>query len=454
MKVKHVVVLGGGISGLTAAWFLKKKSDSQIKITVLEEGSKCGGWMQTVQEQGFLFEKGPRSFRTQSLGEATARLISELGLKEQIISADSGASSRFIYREEKLQVLPDQLWKIPFSPLTKGWLKVFWNEWRQKKYSGKEETIYEFFGRRLSPEWAERLVDPVISGIFAGDIRRLSLRSCFSSLYALEQEHGSLLKGFLFNKNYKPPKDARLDGVTSSLFSFRGGMKTLIEALVHNLQNHLVLNTSVDQLVLNSDCIQIKMATGVEIEADHLISAIPSYRLATLLKDNHPFLAADLDKLNYASVMVVNLGYWQSVLKQKGFGYLIPSKEDERVLGCIWDSSVFPQQNSIPEATRLTLMLGGAHHPDVTEWSQEKGIAIALVAIERQLGLYNIPDCISVSMAKQAIPQYEVGYIEWLTRVQDQISFITKGLTCIGPAFNGVSINDCIQRAFEVTQNL
>ena len=453
MKAKNVVILGAGISGLATAWFLKQKYQSEIHVTILEENSFCGGWIQTSQKGGYLFEKGPRSFRTNSVGDATIQLIDQLGIRDQIISADPAASQRYLYVDKQLQQLPTNLWKVPFSSLTSGWLKVLWNEWNEKKQSNEDESIYSFFSRRLSPEWTERFIDPVVSGIFAGDTHRLSMKSCFPQMFQIEQEHNSLLKGFLFNKSTVENEKIKLEEVTSPLFTFKEGMRTLIDHLVRHLKDQIAVNVKTEKLVLNPDSVTLRFTNETEVEADHLISTIPTYRLATLLKSTHPYLSTDLEKPNYASVMVVNLGYNHSSFNRKGFGYLIPSKEQEKVLGCIWDSAVFPEQNSRPEETRLTLMLGGTRHPEVAEWSEEKAIAIALVAVENQLGLKDIPNFISASLAKQAIPQYEIGYTELLKSIEQQISFITQSLTCIGSAFNGVSVNDCIQKAYEVAEN-
>ncbi len=450
MKPKNVVILGAGISGLATAWFLKQKYQSNINLTIAEEGAFCGGWIQTSEKGGYLFEQGPRSFRTRSLGNATIQLIDQLDLRKEIISADSSSSNRFIFTENELQQLPNRLWKVPFSPLTKGWLHVLWNEWNQKKHSESDETIFSFFSRHIGVEWTERFIDPLVSGIFAGDIRQLSIKSCFPQIYEVAQNHESLLKGFLFDKKVEETSALQLNEVKSPLFTFKGGMRSLIDALATQLKKHIVVNVKTDKLVLNSNSVQMQFANGTNVEVDHLISTIPTYRLAALLNTTHPFLAADLNKINYASVMVVNLGYNKSLLKQKGFGYLIPSKEQEKVLGCIWDSAVFPQQNSQTGETRLTLMLGGTHHPEVANWSEEKGVAIALAALEKQLGISDVPNFISAHLARQAIPQYAVGHADLVEHIQQQISFITPGLTCIGSAFNGVSVSNCIERAYEV----
>ncbi len=442
---KRVVILGAGISGLAAGWFLKQKKDPNVELTILENSPRPGGWIQTIRKEGFLFEQGPRSFRSGGIGRETWELIDALELRDQIIPSHADAAVRYIYHQKKLQPLPRHLWGIPFSSATKGWFKVILREFfTGKNQSGREESIDEFFNRRLGSEWTERLIDPFVSGIFAGDIRKLSFQNSFPFLHQLEQQYGSLIKGAILHKQgpkFNIP-------VQAPLFSFKNGMQTIIDALFKHLEPHVFLNASVKKIVLQADKVQIELANSEWIEADQLISAIPSYQLAALLSPKHPFFSAALEKLNYASVAVVNLGYWKPVLKQKGYGYLIPSQENESILGCVWDSSVFPQQNPTPEATRLTVMLGGACHTGIEEWTQEKVLALVLSSLEKHLQIHAMPDAVSINIAYRSIPQYEIGYQLWASGIKEQLDFLSPSTICIGSAFNGISVNECIVGAY------
>lgn len=443
---KRIVILGAGISGLAAAWFLKQKYGSHLNLTILEQSARCGGWIQTLQQDGFLFERGPRSLRSKSIGLGTWQLIKDLNLQDQIIPSHADASARFIYYQKKLQPVPSSLWKLPFSPLTKSWWKILGREYFLRNAPMHEETIDEFFSRRFSPEWAERLIDPLVTGIFAGNIQKLSMKSCFPFFYALEQEYGGIIKGLLLNR--KPSKSLQ-SFVRAPFFSFRRGLETLPQTLANQLQSHIQLNSAVSKITKNAETLQIEIQNGVSLEADCLISTLPSYQLASLLDAKYPILAADLSRLNYATVHVVNLGYRKPVLKQKGFGYLVPSQENEAVLGCVWDSCVFPQQNLDPQMTRLTVMLGGTKHSQMAAQTKEQVLSTALSALERQLGLSQLPDFTSIYVANRAIPQYEIGYEGWLQKVKKQFSEIHPRLICLGTAFNGVSVSDCINKAYE-----
>lgn len=446
--VKRVAVLGAGISGLAAAWFLKQKFDSNVELTVMEASPRAGGWIHTLLQDDFLFEQGPRSLRVKGADQAVWDLIEQLELQDQLIVPHSDAKFRYIYHRQHLEAVPGHLWNIPFSPLTKGWLRVLLKELAAPKGKAEDETIYDFFNRRIGSEWTERLIDPFVSGIFAGDIRKLSLKSCFPFFHGFEQQSRSLIWGSLFRRkkaSLENPIRQKLGD--APFFSFQRGLETLTQALYQRLEPHIRLNCRPKSLMLQSDCVQVELNNVTSLEFDHLISTIPPYQLAALLQPKHPFLASDLGKLNYASVMLVNLGYRKPVLKQKGFGYLIPSQEMESILGCVWDSSVFPQQNAYEGMTRLTVMIGGSRQPAVSEWTEEKGIALALSAMEKHLGIDAIPDSISVKIANQAIPQYELGYHLWAAGIEKQLAFLSPCISCIGSAFSGVSVSECIAKA-------
>lgn len=447
---KRIVILGAGISGLAAGFFLMQKNDPNLEIVILENSSQPGGWIHTIQEDGFLFEQGPRSLRTKSLSQEAWHLFEQLGIQKQIIPSDPSASERYIYWQKELKLLPKRILQVPFLSATKGWLQAIIRDLFSKKSAHEDESVYDFFSRKFGSEWTDRLVDPFISGIFAGNAHKLSLKSCFLPIYQMEQQYGSLIKAALLHKKepkFNPP-------LQTPLISFQKGMQTIIDALFKRVEQHVILNASVKKLVLEADTVRIQIGNSKWIEADQLVAAIPSYQLAALLSPRHPYLSADLGKLNYASVGVVNFGYWKPVLKKKGYGYLIPSQENESILGCVWDSSVFPQQNPTPESTRLTVMLGGSKHSDVHEWSQEKILAIALASIEKQLQIHEIPNAISIKIAKQAIPQYEIGYQLWEAAIKEQLNFLSPSSIFIGSAFNGISVNECIMGAYQAAMKI
>jgi protoporphyrinogen/coproporphyrinogen III oxidase len=421
-----IVILGAGISGLAAGWFLKQKYGKAVDITILEKSSRVGGWIQTEQKEGFLFEKGPRSCRTQGNGRATLELIESLGLQKEVVVAHTSAHQRYLYHNCQLHPFPTSFLKFPFSPLMKGWLKAAWRDWSLSGTSSQDQTIEAFFHRHIGPEWTERFIDPLVAGIYAGDISKLSVKSCFPLFFQWEEQYGSLLKGAIRS----PKKKSSLSSFVTemekkSLFSFKTGMETLPRALAQQLEAEIRLNAEVMEIQEE----KVLLSDGQWMESDIVISTLPP------------------QELYYATVAIVNFGFHKQVLNRSGFGYLIPRKEKEQALGVVFDSCVFPEQS---QGTRLTVMLGGTRHPEVANWNDHQCLSIAKETIDRHLGVSMVPDCYSITIAKKAIPQFEVGHDEWIKKMRMN----QKRVYRIGSAFSGVAVNDCIAEAKKLADNV
>lgn len=454
MKPKQIVILGAGISGLATAWYLKLSLGLQVRLAILEQSGRAGGWIETIEKDGFLFEQGPRSCRTQGLGRATLALIESLGLEEQVIFPSVDADSRFIYTEKGLQHVPRHLWEVPFSPLTRGWSKALCRDLLMPKRAVEDESIEDFFSRRVGAEWVEKLVDPFVSGIYAGDISRLSMKSCFPQIDQMEQKRRSLLLSSISRRK----EDLYLSAFVQSaslrpMFSFKHGLETLTRALTDRLTDCLHLHKTVERLDLREDKVDIFLEDGEKFEADHVISTLPAYACSSIFRSVHPSLSKQFEELSYASVKVVNLGYRRLEIPLKGFGYLIPSYMGSPVLGCVWDSSVFPEQNHTYGEGRLTVMIGGRRHPAVEAWDDQQVIETALSALQEHCGIWSLPDAVHVRTIHQAIPQYELGYEVWKRKIFENIAPWARRLTLSGAAFTGVSINDCIAAARMVTEH-
>ncbi len=373
--MKKITILGAGISGLATAWYLHKQFGDKIQLTIIEKSDRIGGWIKTVEKEGFLFEIGPRGFRPHP---ATLSLVEELGLTKELIPANNQARKRYLYVDGKLQPL------TPWFALRLGLLSVLWKERKIPPSTEEDETIESFFLRRTNRQITETLIDPLVSGIFGGDYRQLSIRSNFPTLFAWEQKYGSLTKGFFAREKKKKDKH--------SLYSFREGMETLPRAIAEQLPAEIKLSTPYDE----------------KIEADQIISCIPP---------------TDIPKV---TLTTVNLGYRTHVLPKKGYGYLIPSKEKEDILGVMWDSEIFPEQNG-PHETRLCVILRESPDP----------LKTALDALQKHLGITEKPDAHLITVAKECIPQLTVGHHERKY----------EGVCTIG-------VNNCIAHAKEVATQL
>lgn len=447
--MKNIVILGAGISGLSLAWFLKKQYGSSISITLLEKSDRIGGWIQTNEEDGFLFELGPHSCRPHGNGMATLDLIEQLGLQEQVITPDPSATLRYLYVDGKLNAVPHNISSFISSPLTKGAFAALWRDWTAASSDAEDESIATFGERRFGKEITHRLIDPLITGIYAGDIAQLSVKSCFPTWKESEQKYGSVISSFFRKRSAesaeKTPWSRKIS--TFPFFSLKNGLSTLSKELESHLQESIVKKCKVYAIELASDGVVLKAEDGKVWKADHLFCAIPPAALAALLVPHRPALSILLQSITTASVAVASVGYRKKVLKQDGFGYLIPSQEQEKVLGMIWDSSIFPQQNRHNEETRLTVMMGGAHHPQMCEWSDDRLRAVTLEALSRHLQIDTEPDVMRITHARNAIPQYKVGHERLLKRIDAGLKDLSPHITLLGSFCRGASVNDCIALA-------
>lgn len=472
--MKDVVILGGGISGLALAYFIRqalpKAAANSTHIRVLDASSILGGWVRTTKLQGYLFEEGPRGFRPSRNGAEMLRLVEQLKLQDQMEAVDPAAQARYILQNGKIEKVPSSVSEALRWSLSLPVARAALHELFVKSHSKEDESIYNFIGRRFSPLVAEKLLDPMASGIFGGDVKKLSIRSCFPMLFDLEKKHGSVVKGMLFGGS--SGNDTLLDGTSKSDFvkhyeksvsvSFTDGMSTLIEALGDSTKNdsmsELDLNTQVTQLKVNnlnksSDeprfVLEMKdSASGAilePIQAAHVFSTIPAYCVASLVRDTAPSLAEALDEIQYVDMGMVHVGYNRQVLSIDGFGYLIPSSAREKVLGVVFDSNTFPQQNIEGKIqTRLSVMSGGAHFREVASLSKKELERNALDAIKRHLGITHKPDYIRSLTMTNGIPQYHVGFHQTLQRIESQVARSAPGLVLGGNSFYGIGLADCV----------
>ncbi|KAF1336371.1 Protoporphyrinogen oxidase, partial [Globisporangium splendens] len=488
---KELVVLGGGISGLSLAYFLRRALQQQqqsppARIRVVDAAPHAGGWIHTAKRDEFLFEEGPRGFRPSRNGAEMLRLVEELDLQRDMCAVDAAAKSRYILRNGNVEKLPSSVREVLTWPLTKEFVKAGVHELFTKRSSLADESIYDFAARRFSPLVAERLLDPVVSGIFGGDIHKLSVRSCFKMLYDLEQEHGSVVRGMLFGKN--SADDTLLDGSTKSDFvrshessvsvSFQDGMSTLMNALETQIQvtcnammhfiargladplSEIHLNTKVKSIRPRSTStpsspafsIQVEgsaTATTREIEASHVFSTLPAFQLASAVESSLPALAKTLQEIQFVSMGMVHVGFNDRVLDSDGFGYLVPTCERERVLGVVFDSNAFPSQNAASRSmqTRLSVMCGGAHFPEITDLGLDEVEKLARDAVKRHLGISKEPDYVRSMVLHNCIPQYHVGFWKTLETIENQL---VPGMSLGGNSFYGIGLADCVTRSKEL----
>lgn len=445
MSTSHsVIVIGAGISGLACAYALKKRG---VDLAVLEASDSTGGMIRSVEENRYLFEAGPQSFNTTPLLSA---LIGDLGLTSELVAARAKAP-RYIFVNGELRPVPLSpgaflassllKWSTKFSILTEPFRRSFPPE--------GDESIAAFVRRKFKPELLELLVGPFVSGIFAGDPEKISLRAAFPVVHEAERAAGSIVRGMKAAAKKRPgPR------VKPTLASFRRGNQSLTNALAEKLRDCLHTGTRVSQITRANDSrFAIDSALG-QFLSEHLVIATPTSVAATLLKNLVPAATDALSQIEYAPVAVVSLGYHRSDVAHSldGFGFLVPRFARLKILGTVWTSSLFPGR-APSDHVQLTSFLGGATDPDTTSLSDSSLVDIAHRELSPILGLKGSPVASHVTTYERAIPQYNLGHSAHLAAVDRDVAKV-PGLHLIGNYLRGPAVGACVEHAQEVAESM
>ncbi len=439
---KSVCIIGGGISGLCTAYHLQKRG---ADVTVVEKASEVGGNIRSTREAGYLVEIGPNSLL---ISPECYALIRELGLEAQIVTANPSAKTRYILKNGRLSALPtgpfDLFTTKTFS--TKAKLRLF-----KEPFVGKgiaeDESVADFFRRRLGSEIVEYAVDPFISGIFAGNPEKLSIRNAFPKLFAMERDHGGLLKGGI-----RTPKKNSANGsvpkeITRTI-SFKDGMQTLPYAIAKTLGSNVRTNVTVNDIRRTENgrfILETEGSTLDSREFDAVVISSPAHVAASILNGIDRPLAEDLSGIYYPPVAVVSAAFNSSDLSVplEGFGFLVPRSENRRILGCLWPSAVF--DGRAPKGVGLTTtFIGGSRQAELVDLSDTELIDLAMNEIASILGITAEPLFIKLKKWPRAIPQYNLGY-ESVINAIERFHAANPGMYLSGNYYNGISVGECIK---------
>jgi len=446
-----LVIIGGGITGLSLAYFLLEKNPS-FDIVVLESEKKAGGKIWTDKVNGFLCEGGVNGFLDNR--PKTLELVSKLALTP--LRSSDNARKRFIFSEGKLHRLPESPGAFFRSNLLSlsGRLRII-GEIFAPKGSGEDETLASFAKRRLGKEAYEKLIDPMASGIYAGDPEKMSLKSCFLKVYNLEQKYGSLIKGMLkLQKEAKKTGKKVGAGPGGVLTSFYDGMGTMIDTLSGLLGGRLRTGIRAVSVDKQKDNYIVHLSDGSHLEAEAVVFAAPAFETAGMLRGLDKNLSSVLSEIPYPAVSVVCFGYKRERFKHPldGFGFLIPGKEGRRILGTLWDSSVFP--NRAPEGyVLLRSMLGGVRMSDLALQDENRLTDVVMAELRDVMKITVQPDFVKVYTHKQGIPQYPLGHQQRLATI-DKMTRNFKRLYVTGNAYRGIGVNDCIENSYTLAERI
>jgi oxygen-dependent protoporphyrinogen oxidase len=455
---RTVVVVGGGVAGLTTAYELAERSQrlgDGVRVLCLESSDRAGGNIRSEQVDGFTCEAGPTGFLDNA--PATITLARRLGLADRMIRAKPEAADRYIYRRGGLR-------KVPLNPLSflasgilspLGKLRLLGEPFMPRSRR-EDESIFQFASRRIGREAASVLVDAMVSGVYAGNARELSLPATFPKMRHMEQAHGSLFRAMLARRREAAAEGREVGGPAGPggvLTSFRGGLEELTSALASALGNRLRLRNPV-QLVsdMGQRGFRILLEEGPPIEAHAVVLACPAWRAASLVESMDPKLHTTLTEIPSAALAVVHTGYRTMALGdlRTGFGYLVPRGQGPRILGTLWISQIF-EGRSPDGAILMTTMIGGAHDPHAVELDDEALLNVVRQDIQQTMSILVRPYFTHIVRWPRGIPQYTLGHPERLRVIEDRLRH-HPGLFVCGNSYRGISVNACVEEAPQVAE--
>lgn len=471
--MKRIVLVGSGITGLSTALHLKDGAAALhegLDVVVLESRDRPGGNIRTDRPDGFRVEMGPNGFLDNA--PATLALVDRLGLTGELERANENAARRFIYRNGRLHEVPTG----PIGFLRSGVLslggrvRVFGEPFARPRPQGKDESVYDFAARRIGPEAAGVLVDAMVSGVFAGNVRELSLQSSFPKMAKMEAEHGGLVKAMVagMKKRRAAKKEAEARrargedvaeltapggpaGPGGTLTSFRDGLDTLVRGLADAVGDSLRTDAPVASIRRAGDGRwEVVLEGGEALDADAVVVTTPAPPAVPLLDGVDAELASTVGEIRTAGLAVVALGFRRADLAGvdlEGFGFLVPRGTGPRILGCLWDSSVFPGR--APEGkVLLRCMIGGAHDPDAVSAPDESLLRQVRHDLELTMGIaLDIkPVLTRIYRWPLGIGQYTLGHQDRLDRIHARLAG-NQGLWVAGSSFYGISMNACFEKA-------
>jgi oxygen-dependent protoporphyrinogen oxidase len=453
--MRYILVIGGGIAGLSAAYYASKFPD--VHVTLIEADSRWGGKITTDRvdfgDGQFIVEGGPDTFlATKPWGVA---LCKELGLGERLHGTNPDKKNTYVLSRDRLLPLPDGLaMMIPTN--VEAILRSRLVSWLGKARMGLDfvlppksvngdESLGTFVSRRLGREAYENLIEPLMSGIYAGDGDRLSLASTFPYLRDLELKYGSLARGALSMRKQTSASGQKVQGSRSAFLTPTTGLVEIVERLIEILAANgadLRLKTRALQITSDQESYRVALDNGEILEPNSVILATPAFISGKLLASLDPSLASDLDSIPYASTATVSLAYRESDIPRDldGYGYVIPRREGRRALACTWTSTKFPHR--APHGYALFRVFVGRAGQDIP-WDEPELLALAQEELKLTLEVTAVPLLSRVFLWDKAMPQYNLGHPELLQRIDGALEK-HPGLALAGNGYRGIGIPDCI----------
>lgn len=448
--MKSVAIIGAGITGLTAAFYLRRNG---VAVTVYESSARVGGVIQSLRKDGYLAEFGPNTLLETS--PKITQLVSDAGLSPRRMDPDPKASERFIVRNKRPIAMPGTLGFLTTELFTlKAKLALLREPFIKPRRDGVEESIGQFVVRRFNQEFLDHAIDALVGGVYAGDPKKLSVMHAFPRLKALEDDYGSMIRGQILGARERKRR-GEMAKDRAPKFSFDDGLQVLPDTLAVQLGDAVKLNTTVTKMARDAEGWRVMTSSG-EARHDSVVYCGSAFKLAELLVEQmeKPVDLTAFSEIRYPPVASVVLGFRREDVAHdcNGFGMLIPKVEGFNILGTIFSSALFP--NRAPEGHHtLTTYVGGERCPELASLSPEKLVALVCEDLRVLLGVGGKPTFQHVVVYPKAIPQYNVGYGRF-KELMTQLESDAPGLFLAGHYRDGVSLADSIVSGVNVAERV
>jgi protoporphyrinogen/coproporphyrinogen III oxidase len=461
---KHVIILGGGITGLAAAFYVQKyakETGEPVTFTLLESSSKLGGKIETIKEDGFVIERGPDSYLARK--KVMTELAQEVGLEKELVSNETGQA--YILHNRRLHPIPEgavmgvptKMMPFAFTPLFSIFGKAragFDLVLPKRKDSSKDVSVGDFFRRRLGDEVVDRLIEPLLSGIYAGKIDQLSLKSTFPQFVETEKKHRSLIIG-MKKSQPKPVKTPHTQKKKGAFLTFKNGLSSFIWALGKSLpEENIKMGVKAASVSrLEDGTYSVEMEDGSVLTADHVIATTP-YTVTKELFGEKLF-PSGFHKTKPTSVATVAMEFNEEEVSFSldGTGFVIAKSEKTSITACTWTSRKWP--HTTPKGkVLLRCYVGRADDQKIVHESDEMILSKVLDDLNQIMGVDKKPEKYYVSRMIDSMPQYEVGHKEYLRQLRETFEKELPGVLLAGAPYDGVGLPDCVDSAKKAVESL
>jgi protoporphyrinogen/coproporphyrinogen III oxidase len=460
---KKVAIIGGGIAGLTAAFYLQKIIHDKklpLEIKLIEASQRLGGKMQTVIRDGFTIERGPDSFLARKT--SMIRLAKEVGMEEQLVSNSTGTS--YVLVNDKLYSMPGgSIMGIPteIGPFITtglfsipGKLRAAADFVLPKSEGNTDQSLGEFFRRRLGDEVVENLIEPLLSGIYAGDIDQMSLMSTFPQFYEVEQKYRSLIVGMKKTTPSKPKIQQPAEKKKGAFLTFKSGLQSFAEGIEAKLDpNSILKGHRVDKITKTNDQYELYLNNGETLIADCIVAATPHKITQSMFSDYRLF--DPLKAVPSTSVATVALAFPEEAIKKDidGTGFVVSRNGDYSITACTWTHKKWA--HSTPKGkVLLRCYVGRAGDETIVDLSDDRIIQIVLDDLSRTMDIGIQPEFAVVSRWKDSMPQYTVGHKQRLETIRTHIKSELPGVFLASASYGGVGLPDCIDQGEEAVKGV